>query len=58
MVSAIKDVFTLLFGADGAVQTFFTWLTSATVLPYFVIGIACSLVLMGIKVVRGAIWGY
>lgn len=58
MVDSIKSVFTLLFGADGAIGTFFTWLTSATVLPYFVIGIACSIVLFGVKVVRGAIWGY
>lgn len=57
MATAVKSMFSLLIGEGGAIPTFFTWLTSAEVLEYAILGIACSLILFGVKVVRGTIWG-
>lgn len=64
MVEALKQLVTTLFstgGAEGAsagvIPTVFEWITSATVLPFFAIGIGCSLALFGIKVIRSVIWG-
>lgn len=68
VVNALKDFAVMLFGGtigtgesaqtvDGLVKTFFTWVTSSGVLPYFVLGICVSLVLLAIKVVRGTVWG-
>ena len=68
IVSALKDFAAMLFGGtigsgssaqtvDGLLKTFFTWVTSADVLPYFVLGICVSLVLLAIKIVRGTVWG-
>lgn len=57
LVSNLQSFASALFGTDGIVLTFFNWVTSATVLPYFVLGICVSLVLLAIKVVRGTVWG-
>lgn len=57
MATAIQSAFTLLFGTNGAIPTFFTWVTSDAVIEWFILGVACSLVLFGVKVVRGTIWG-
>lgn len=60
MSEALKAVANTLFGTGdttGVIPTVFTWITSATVLPYFAIGIACSLALFGVKVIRGIVWG-
>lgn len=57
LVSVLQSLASALFGTNGIVVTFFSWLTSADVLPYFGIGIAVSLVLLAVKIVRGAIWG-
>lgn len=64
MASVVTTLIGYLFGSGsgttataGLIPTFFSWLTSATVLPYFAIGIAVSLLLLAVKVVRGAIWG-
>lgn len=46
-----------LFGSDGLVLTFFSWLVSDAVLPFFIIGMTVSLILLGVKIVRGVIWG-
>lgn len=46
-----------LFGTDGLVLTFFSWLVSDAVLPFFVIGLTVSLTLLAVKIVRGVIWG-
>lgn len=46
-----------LFGTDGLVLTFFSWLVSDAVLPFFIIGMTVSLILLGVKIVRGVIWG-
>lgn len=37
-----------LFGTDGAL---------APLLPFFIVGIAISAVLLGVKVVRSLVWG-
>ena len=57
MAQAITQLTTTLFGETGAIATTFGWITSADVLPYFAIGIGCSLVLFGVKVVRSIVWG-
>lgn len=57
LVTNLQSFVAALFGTDGIVLTFFNWVTSAAVLPYFVLGICVSLVLLAIKVVRGTIWG-
>lgn len=57
LVTNLQSFVSALFGTDGIVLTFFSWVTSAAVLPYFVLGICVSLVLLAIKVVRGTIWG-
>lgn len=57
MTEALSQLTTTLFGADGAISTVFEWMTSATVLPYFAIGIGISLALFGVKIIRSVIWG-
>lgn len=31
--------------------------TEETILPYFIIGIAASVVLLGVKIIRSVVWG-
>lgn len=57
MTEALTGVATTLFGTGGVIPTVFTWVTSTEVIPYFAIGIACSLALFGVKVIRGIVWG-
>lgn len=57
LVTNLTSFVSALFGDGGVVPTFFTWVTGDKVLPYFVLGICVSLVLLAIKVVRGAVWG-
>ena len=57
MPTALSAVATTIFGESGVVPTVFTWITSTDVLPYFAIGIAASLCLFGVKVIRGIVWG-
>lgn len=57
MVQALAQLTATLFGEGGTIETVFGWLTSATVLPYFAIGIGCSLALFGVKVIRSVVWG-
>lgn len=57
LVSNLQSFVSALFGTGGVVPTFFTWVTGEAVLPYFVLGICVSLVLLAIKVVRGTVWG-
>lgn len=57
MTEALSQITTTLFGTGGVIPTVFTWITSATVLPYFAIGIACSLALFGVKAIKSVIWG-
>lgn len=54
---ALTQMTGTLFGTNGVISTVFGWITSAEVLPYFAIGISCSLVLFGVKAIRGVIWG-
>lgn len=48
IIGYIGEVVTALFGASGAL---------ADLLPYFAIGIACSVVLFGVKGIRSLVWG-
>ena len=48
VIGYIGEVTTALFGNNGAL---------AALLPYFAIGIACSVVLFGIKGIRSLVWG-
>lgn len=57
MTEALTQLTSTLFGTGGVITTVFTWVTSATVLPYFAIGIGCSLALFGVKVIRSVVWG-
>ena len=57
MTEAVTQLTGTLFGANGVIPTVFTWITSATVLPYFAIGIGISLALVGVKIIRSVIWG-
>ena len=52
----VAALFSTTAGSEGIVITFFEWLTSEAVLPYFAIGICVSLVLLAVKIVRGTIW--
>lgn len=45
------------FGTNGPIPAVWTWITSTEVLPYAALGITVSLILFGVKVVRGTIWG-
>lgn len=57
MAQALTQLTTTLFGASGVVSTVFSWVTSENVLPFFAIGIGCSLALFGVKVIRSVVWG-
>lgn len=57
MDQALSQLTTTLFGTNGVISTVFGWVTSADVLPFFAIGIGCSLALFGVKVIRSVIWG-
>lgn len=57
MSQALSQLTGTLFGTDGVITTVFGWVTSTTVLPYFAIGIGCSLALFGVKVIRSVVWG-
>lgn len=57
MAGALTQVTGTLFSDDGVISTVFGWITSADVLPFFAIGIACSLALFGVKAIKSVIWG-
>lgn len=48
VIDWVGTVVTALVGADGALSE---------LLPLFAIGVAISAILLGIKVIRGMIWG-
>lgn len=52
--SQIADFFT---AGTGPIPVVWSWITSADVLPFATLGIGVSLILFGVKVVRGTIWG-
>lgn len=64
IVNVLKSIATSLFGGTvgeetvvGAIPTFWNWLTGATVLPYFLIGVGVALLLLAVKIVKGIFWG-
>ena len=54
MPEAISTAVTAII---ATVTEVFTMITSAAFLPYFVIGIAVSLTLVGVMIVRKVVWG-
>lgn len=54
MPEAISTAVTAII---STVTEVFTMITSASFLPYFVIGIAVSLVMVGVMIVRRVVWG-
>lgn len=57
IISTLQNLLTGLFGEGGAIPTFWNFLTGADVLPYFLIGVAVPLILLGVKLVKGIFWG-
>lgn len=64
VVNVLKSIATALFGGTsggetitGAIPTFWAWLTGASVLPYFLIGVGVALLLLAVKIVKGIFWG-
>lgn len=57
MTEALTQLTSTLFASGGVIPTVFSWVTGSTVLPYFAIGIGCSLALFGVKVIRSVVWG-
>lgn len=58
--TGMTTVFTQIgqfFGESGPIPAVWTWITSSEVLPFAALGITVSLILFGVKVVRGTIWG-
>lgn len=56
IVSTLQNIISALFGTNGAVPTFFTWLTSEGVVEYFLIGVSISVLLLGIRIVKSIFW--
>lgn len=57
---ALNQLVVTLFGSGdnaGVIATLWSWVTSTPVLPFFAIGISCSLALFGVKVIRSVVWG-
>lgn len=68
IVSTLQAIAVALFGGtigsgasavttQGAIPMFWDWLTDASVLPYFLIGVGVSLLLLAVRVVKGIFWG-
>lgn len=57
ITSTMQSIASALFGTNGAIPTFWNWLTGADVLPYFLIGVGISLLMLGVRVVKGIFWG-
>lgn len=67
IVDVLKNIAVALFGGTigsgdatqtvvGAIPTFFDWLTGPA-LPYFLIGVGVSLLMLAVRVVKGIFWG-
>lgn len=65
IIEVLQGVAVALFGngetgagaVAGAIPTFWEWLTKPAVLPYFLIGVGVSLLLLAVRVVKGIFWG-
>ena len=59
MLTAVSDALTSLITMIGSVVTSVTGATGALkdLLPLFAIGIAASVVLLGVKIIRKIAWG-
>lgn len=72
IVNILKGIAVALFGgtlqetvngvtqsvtSEGIIPVFFNWLTQPTVLPFFMIGTCCALVLLATRIVKAIFWG-
>lgn len=57
IVTVLQQISTALFGEGGAITIFFEWLVDPKVLPYFLIGVGVSLLMLAVRVVKGIFWG-
>ena len=57
IINVLQNITTGLFGADGAIPTFWNFLTGEDVLPYFLIGVGVSMLLLAVRLVKGIFWG-
>lgn len=63
IITILQQIASALFapvteaGTGGAVPIFWAWITSETVLPFFLIGVGVSLLLLAIRVVKSVFWG-
>ena len=57
ILNVLTNITSGLFGTNGAVPTFWTWLTSEGVIEYFLIGVGVSMLLLAVKLVKGIFWG-
>lgn len=64
VINVLNQIAIALFGGTigeetitGAIPTFWNWLTDPAVIPYFLIGVAVSLILLAVRVVKGIFWG-
>lgn len=61
IVSVLQQIADALFStaadSQGAVVIFWEWLTSTAVLPYFLIGVGVSMLLLAVRIVKGIFWG-
>lgn len=64
IVNTLQSIGVALFGGTlgeqtvtGAIPTFWNWLTDPDVLPYFLIGVCVSLLLLAVRIVKGVFWG-
>ncbi len=64
IVDVLQNIAIALFGGTlgeetvvGAIPTFWNWLVDPQVLPYFLVGVGVSLLLLAVRVVKGIFWG-
>ena len=64
ILSVLESIAVALFGGTvgsetitGAVPTFWNFITGPEVLPYFLIGVGVSLLLLAVRVVKSVFWG-
>ena len=64
ILEVLQQIAIALFGGtigsdtvSGAIPTFWNWLTSPEVIPFFLIGCCVSLLLLAVRICKGIFWG-
>lgn len=64
IIDTLQAVAVALFGGTldettvtGAIPTFWNWLTGEQVLPFFLIGVGVSLLMLAVRIVKSIFWG-